>query len=174
MSDIRIFMPMIDIVEANETHIPKIVEIAQKTWAVTYSTILSPDQLRYMLDTIYGRDALMKVMHEGSQKFLLIYDENGSQGFASYGMRPEDPQTFKLHKIYILPENQGKGYGALLIDRIKRLLLNQGVKALDLNVNRNNPAVHFYTKQGFTIIREEDIPIGQYWMNDYVMRMELQ
>jgi ribosomal protein S18 acetylase RimI-like enzyme len=165
---------MIDIVEANETHIPKIVEIAEKTWAATYTPILSPGQLRFMLDTLYSESALAKVMRENSQKFLLIYDENGFQGFASYGIQPEDPQTFKLHKIYILPENQGKGYGALMIDKVKKLLLNQGVKALDLNVNRNNPALHFYKKLGFKIIREEDIPIGQYWMNDYVMRLELQ
>jgi ribosomal protein S18 acetylase RimI-like enzyme len=43
---------------------------------------------------------------------------------------------------------------------------------LDLNVNRNNQAKHFYEKIGFNVIREEDIPIGPYWMNDYVMRIE--
>jgi ribosomal protein S18 acetylase RimI-like enzyme len=40
-----------------------------------------------------------------------------------------------------------------------------------LNVNRYNPAKDFYEKLGFKIILEEDIPIGQYWMNDYVMRL---
>jgi ribosomal protein S18 acetylase RimI-like enzyme len=42
-----------------------------------------------------------------------------------------------------------------------------------LNVNRNNEAKEFYKKLGFKIIREEDIPIGQYWMNDYVMRLTI-
>jgi hypothetical protein len=40
-------------------------------------------------------------------------------------------------------------------------------------VNRYNNAKSFYEKMGFAIVREEDIPIGPYWMNDYVMRKAL-
>ena len=45
---------------------------------------------------------------------------------------------------------------------------------LDLNVNRHNQAQEFYKKLGFKIIREEDVPVGQYFMNDYVMRLNLE
>lgn len=164
---------MVNIIEANETHISQIADIAEITWAATYGSILSREQMRFMLDTIYGENELKRVMTDGSQKFLLLKDKNGFQGFASFGVRTEDSQIFKLHKIYVLPTNQGKGYGSLLIDEIKRRLQNQGIKALDLNVNRHNPAQEFYKKLGFRIIREEDIPIGQYWMNDYVMRLTI-
>ncbi len=85
-----------------------------------------------------------------------------------------EPGVFKLHKIYVLPNNQGKGYGKLLIDSVKQQLVSQNTIALDLNVNRYNPAQDFYKKLGFKIIREEDVPIGQYFMNDYVMRLELR
>ena len=50
----------------------------------------------------------------------------------------------------------------------------QSVNAADLNVNRHNPALAFYERLGFQQHREEDIPIGPYWMNDYVMRKELR
>jgi ribosomal protein S18 acetylase RimI-like enzyme len=41
-------------------------------------------------------------------------------------------------------------------------------------VNRHNRALHFYEKQGFKIIREEDIDIGSgYFMNDYVMELTI-
>jgi diamine N-acetyltransferase len=164
---------MVDIIEGNEQHIPSIVEIAEKTWRVTYASILKPDELNYMLKAIYGEQELKKVMREGSQKFLLLKDKSGFQGFASFGARREDPTIFKLHKIYILPQNQGKGYGKFLLDEIKNRLRKQGINTLDLNVNRYNPAKEFYKKLGFTIIREEDVPIGEYWMNDYVMRLEI-
>jgi ribosomal protein S18 acetylase RimI-like enzyme len=49
-----------------------------------------------------------------------------------------------------------------------------GAKAMQLNVNRYNKSVHFYEKQGFTIIRQEDIDIGSgYFMNDFVMELPL-
>ena len=165
---------MAEIIEGNATHIPVIVDIAEITWSATYGPILTPEQMRYMLDTIYAADTLLRVMADGSQKFLLIKEKNGYAGFASYGKRQNEPGVFKLHKIYILPNNQGKGYGKLLIDSVKQELVSQNVTALDLNVNRYNPALDFYKKLGFKVIREEDVPIGQYFMNDYVMRLELR
>jgi ribosomal protein S18 acetylase RimI-like enzyme len=73
-----------------------------------------------------------------------------------------------------LPENQGKGYGRIMIDEIVRRVLRAGGKNLDLNVNRYNvKAKTFYEKLGFTTVGEEDVPIGPYWMNDYVMRLPL-
>ncbi len=162
---------MVQIVHSTPFEIPFIEEIVEETWPHAYGQILTPEQLRFMLDTIYSKKALEQVMNDGSQKFLLLKDHEGYQGFASYGRRPNEPEVFKLHKIYIRPGCQGKGYGKMLIDEIKSDLRKQGIRLLDLNVNRYNPAKEFYLKLGFKVIREEDIPIGPYWMNDYVMRM---
>jgi len=151
-----------------------IQNLAEKTWWPTYSAILTPEQIRYMLQTIYSSAAMEKVIRDGSQQFILLSDEHADQGFASYGPRKEDQTIFKLHKLYILPGNQGKGYGRLLIDEVCRRIEARGSSTLDLNVNRYNPAKTFYEKIGFTVIYEEDVPIGPYWMNDYVMRLNLK
>ena len=164
---------MIEVFEGNEGHIPSIVEIAEKTWRATYTAILSPEQLDYMLAAIYGTAALTNVMRNGSQQFLLLKNDHGIQGFISFGARPEDPQVVKIHKLYVLPENHGKGYGTILIEEVKKRMRVKGIAMLDLNVNRYNPAQHFYRKLGFSVLREEDVPIGQFWMNDYVMRLEI-
>ena len=110
-------------------------------------------------------------MDDGSQQFILLKNEAGLQAFASYGPRKKNPTIFKLHKIYVLPENHGKGYGRLMIEDIKKRLIKQNIRILDLNVNRYNNAKNFYEKLGFKVIQEEDIPIGPYWMNDFVMRL---
>jgi len=45
---------------------------------------------------------------------------------------------------------------------------------LQLNVNRQNNAVNFYLKKGFSILYEEDNDIGEgYFMNDYVMQKDV-
>ena len=164
---------MHEFIEASTRDIPTIQDIAEKTWWPTYSPILSEQQIRYMLDAIYSTETLTHVMLNGIQKFIFLKDENGVQGFASYGRRPEDQSVFKLHKIYILPANHGKGYGRLMIDEVKQRIRLAGSTVLDLNVNKFNPAKSFYEKLGFTVIAEEDIAIGPYWMNDYVMRLHL-
>ena len=86
----------------------------------------------------------------------------------------DTPGVAKLHKLYVLPEHHGSGYGMALIDDIRNRLLKSGIYILDLNVNRYNPARGFYEKAGFRVLREEDVPIGPYWMNDFVMRLTLR
>lgn len=46
---------------------------------------------------------------------------------------------------------------------------------IELNVNRNNPAIGFYHRFGFQILRQGDFPIGNgYYMNDYIMGLEVR
>ena len=164
---------MIKIVDATPESSPLIRAIADKTWWQTYSPILSEAQIEYMLNAIYSTSALQKVMENGSQRFIILYEGNQAKAFASYGNRNEDPTVCKIHKIYVVPESHGKGYGRMLVEEIKSRLVTQKIYALDLNVNRYNPAKSFYEKLGFTIVREEDVAIGPYWMNDYVMRLTI-
>ncbi|MEX2234148.1 MAG: GNAT family N-acetyltransferase [Cyclobacteriaceae bacterium] len=163
---------MFNISEATEKDIPAIIDIAEKTWWPTYSSIISSEQIGYMLNAIYAPQILQKEMVDGSRIYLLLIDQGGLQGFASFGKRPEDPAVYKLHKLYVLPHNQARGYGRALIDEIKSRLLKENIHILDVNVNRSNPARSFYEKSGFKPIREEDILVGPYWMNDFVFRLE--
>lgn len=164
---------MIQCVDASIQDIHTIQDLAERIWWPTYSPILEEHQIRYMLDTIYSLPALTEVIMDGSQKFILLLNENIPEGFAAFGPRREDYSIYKLHKIYVLPHNHGRGFGKLLIEEVKKRIRTEGATALDLNVNRTNPARLFYEKVGFQIIREEDVPIGTFWMNDYVMRLLL-
>jgi ribosomal protein S18 acetylase RimI-like enzyme len=164
---------MIRIVDAAINDIPVIQKLAEETWWPTYSSIVSEVQIRYMLDAIYSQTALENVMKNGSQTFLLLYNDEEVQGFAAFGPKIGNSHVFKLHKLYVLPQTHGKGYGRLLIEEVKRRLLVQAIYTMDLNVNRFNKARAFYEKIGFKVIGEEDVSIGPYWMNDYVMRLEL-
>ena len=162
---------MFRITEATETDIPRIQRIAHTTWWPTYSGFVSEDQIRFMLQTIYSTETIKSEMAAGTQTFLLLTDNAGASAFASYGKRPDDPTVSKLHKLYVLPTAHGKGYGRALIQHVKNKLLQENIHTLDVNVNRHNPARHFYEKNGFKLVREEDIPIGNYWMNDFVLRI---
>jgi GNAT superfamily N-acetyltransferase len=155
---------------AGEDDIDIIKSLAEHIWPATYERMLSPEQIRYMMDLFYSDKSLREQMERHT--FLVAEIETAPVGFASYSSTLEKGVD-KLQKIYIDPGLQGKGIGkamiAFIVDRQKAL----GSRALHLNVNRNNKARLFYEKLGFKIIREEDIDIGgNYWMNDYVMRLE--
>jgi ribosomal protein S18 acetylase RimI-like enzyme len=147
--------------------------LARQIWPETYKDILSGEQLRYMMDLFYSPASLKNQLVDQKHVFILIEDEESAVGFASYSFKKK-PGIWKLHKIYVLPNQQGKGLGKTIIDFIVNDIRPQDATALQLNVNRNNKAKTFYERLGFTVIREEDIDIGNnYFMNDYVMEKNL-
>jgi GNAT superfamily N-acetyltransferase len=128
-----------------------------------------------MLELIYSKDALTNQVEYLHHAFIIVYENDSAVGFASYSLKIDMDQTiYRLHKLYVLPGQQGKGTGKLLLNYIIDEIKQAGANTLELNVNRHNIAFHFYIKLGFTIAREEDIDIGEgYFMNDYVMEKKM-
>jgi diamine N-acetyltransferase len=151
-----------------------VVQLAHAIWPVTYKNILSEAQLAYMLRLLYHPSSLTEQMTEKHHQFLIAAFKNTPVAFASYSPLPE-AGVYKLHKLYVHQQQQGKGIGKMMIDYITKNVEAAHGHALELNVNRNNKARWFYEKLGFTIIREEDIDIGNgYFMNDFVMRKSMK
>ncbi len=125
-----------------------------------------------MFEVIYTQEALQQQMEEG-QTFLLLYMAETPVGFAAFSLKEAQDKVYKLNKIYLLPSCQGKGLGKKLITMVEAMVKQLGAVFLDLNVNRYNNAKSFYESCGYHELKQEDIPIGPYWMNDYVMRKRL-
>ncbi|MEO5648081.1 MAG: GNAT family N-acetyltransferase [Chitinophagaceae bacterium] len=158
---------MLEIRNARQEDIPVIQELTHRIWPVAYGEILSPAQLEYMLDLMYSTESLEHQVR--SHQFMVLYDDEVPLGFASYS-KADISGNFRLHKIYVLPDQQGKGLGKFLLDHVMNEIKLNGAVQLELNVNRFNKAKTFYQKLGFVVSREEDIDIGSgYFMNDYVM-----
>ncbi|WP_207515582.1 GNAT family N-acetyltransferase [Longitalea luteola] len=163
---------MINIGYATVDDLITIERLAREIWPVTYGEILSPEQLAYMLNLIYSNASLRNQLLELKHIFLMVESGGKPVGFASYSTI--EPGVSKLHKIYVHQDTQGQGIGKKLIDYIIEQLNPQAIHALRLNVNRYNKARFFYEKLGFTIIKEEDIDIGNgYFMIDYVMEKKI-
>jgi len=149
--------------------VPVIKNLSNIIWPLTYSEIITTQQADYMMDLMYSTAALKKQMEKGDQ-FVIAYLEEKPVAFASYSAKQQNPAIFHLHKIYILPDQQGKGIGKGLMAYIKNDIAP--ASTLQLNVNRKNKALQFYQKLGFRIISEQDIGIGNgFYMNDYIMEL---
>lgn len=145
-----------------------ISQLAQEIWYPTYSPILSEAQIAFMLDQLYSNEGLSKAVQQG-KVFYLLCEEETAIGFIAVRPVPEK-QVFRIESLYLLPSTQGKGYGQLLINFAAELAKAQSFPALELNVNRQNRAYHFYLKVGFVVAYEIDIPYHGYVLDDYVMQ----
>ncbi len=147
--------------------------LAYQVWPVTYGNLMSADKLDYVLKLIYSPSALQNQMQQQGHTFLIAELDNEPLGFASFSQIKEDG-VYKLHKIYVRSDIQGKGLGRALINAVTEHIKKFNATTLILNVKRDNNAKTFYEKFGFAVTREEDIDIGNgYFMNDYVMEKQL-
>jgi RsiW-degrading membrane proteinase PrsW (M82 family)/ribosomal protein S18 acetylase RimI-like enzyme len=163
--------PQLIIRKAERDDVELIRSLCIEVWPQTYASILTADQVAYMLEESYSPQALQKQLDEG-QQFLIVYNAVHPVGFASYS--EVAPGVFKLNKIYILPAHQRRGIGKKVIQYVIDEIQSKGAVALQLNVNRENGAKQFYERLGFVVTGSEDIAIGDgYFMNDYVMEKGL-
>lgn len=154
--------------KALPSDIPSIRTLAEKSWWHHYPSIISEEQIRYMLDLMYGDEALQEQLGKGQDFYLFGKEEANPQGFISLSVLDEN-EAF-LHKFYLSPDAQGKGLGAAAFERLLRE--NPTVSCIRLTVNRQNfKSINFYFKLGFHIERVADFDIGNgFVMNDFVMK----
>src|ERR1700710_180720 len=102
---------------AHSGDIDTIRELAHATWPVSYKGIITDEQIGYMLELIYSKAALTHQVDQLKHQFVLVIDdENKPVGFASYSPKiNNETGTFRLNKLYLLPDQQGKGTGKLLL-----------------------------------------------------------
>lgn len=160
------------ITPADITHIPLIKSLAIRIWHQTYANILSAEQLSYMLDEIYNEESLA-MQFAGGARFLLAWQKAEPVGFASFSAYGTGGGVYKLHKLYLDECARGRGLGKQLLLHVEQCCRDEHARVLELNVNRYNPTLDFYLAMGYHIVREEDIPFGPYFMNDYIMQKEL-
>jgi diamine N-acetyltransferase len=161
------------IVAGDATYAADIAAIAKASWPDTYSSIISEEQINFMLDKFYALPVLTEQLNNPLHYFFMAMDNDQCIGYAHILPAAEEEGCYKLSKLYLYPSYKGKGIGKQLILHCETFCKQNSISALYLNVNRNNPAYHFYLNQGFDVMQEVDIPLDKFWLNDYVMRKRI-
>ncbi len=165
---------MIEIVKANKQHIPIIKELAANLWPVAFASILSAQQIAYMMEMMYSQASLEGQMSQG-HKYAIAQHNKLNIGYVAYETDHAGLDKTKIHKLYISPKCQRHGVGKTMIDYAAQQALKANNTALFLNVNKyNTQAISFYQKNHFVLVKEEVIDIGNdFVMDDYVFELTL-
>ena len=159
------------LITATEKDIPLIQDLAKRSWENAYADILSIEQMEFMLTTMYSTEEILTHLQHPDYYYYLIKDENNNsfEGFIGYEHGYEE-KTTKLHRIYLVPESKGKGFGKKALDFLKMRVSDKGDTKIILNVNKINSARKFYELQGFKVYGEVILNIGNgFVMDDYLM-----
>ena len=159
------------LVKATENDIPMIQDLARRSWENAYAGIISTEQIEYMLGEMYSADEILKHFANPNYHYYLVFDENNDsfEGFIGYEHEYEKGTT-KLHRIYLVPESKGKGFGKRALDFLKERVSESKDQRIILNVNKENNAKIFYESQGYRVYNEVVLNIGNgFVMDDFQM-----
>ncbi len=158
--------------DASDCH--TIREVACVAFPHTYASIISPEQIDYMMQWMYSPESLRRQIECEGHIYHIAYLDAKAVGYVS--VQQESEGLFHLHKIYVLPDAQGRGVGRLLFEAalatVKRL--HPAPCRVELNVNRHNSAVAFYERLGMHRASQGDFDIGcGFLMTDYIMAIDV-
>ena len=156
----------LDFIKATKSDVALIAQLADSIWRKHYITIITMEQIDYMLNLMYSADSLTKQMDEGHE-FTLVYSNKKPIGYIS--LNSIDGKNYFLHKFYIELEDQGKGIGSELFTHVLDQMPD--AESIELFVNRENfKTINFYFKHDFVIKKTINQDIGNgFFMNDFVM-----
>lgn len=162
------------VIPASEGDIPTIRQIAELSWQQAYAEILSPEQIRFMLDTMYSPTELRKHLNSGSYEYYLVNSHGISAGFMGIEWDAE-PESVKLQRLYFLPQKMGKGLGSFAFHFLEKTARDRGYRRIILNVNKRNSARNVYEKWGFRQYGDGVFDIGDgFFMDDFLMEKNLK
>jgi len=162
------FTPVTD-----EEGIATVSALADEIWREHYPSIISNEQIVYMLECFQSRSAIRKQIDDGYHYAIILVDCKPA-GYLAVLLDPAEKTLF-LSKIYLCQEVRGKGGGYWACEYITSLAQDKGCNRIWLTVNRmNRTAITAYERWGFSITGEVVADIGEgFVMDDYRMEKQL-
>jgi ribosomal protein S18 acetylase RimI-like enzyme len=147
-----------------------VTRLAETIWRTHYISMISMEQIEYMLSERYTPDKLRQYISAGDRGLDVLRLAGGPIGYCSYA-RTFLPGEMKLEQLYVLQGYRGNGIGGLMLRHVEAQARKRGCSSLVLQVNkRNADSIAFYRKAGFSVREESVFDIGNgFVMDDYVM-----
>lgn len=164
----------IDIRVIGPDELPTLIALARRIWNAHYPGIITQAQIDYMLAVWYEPGAMRREMTGRGVTYALI--ESGGQPVGYIGFEPQPQSTVLfLSKLYLLPEQHGRGIGRFALDWVQNQARARGCTVLRLRVNKNNaPAIRAYRRAGFHFIEDICSDIGNgFVMDDHLLELPL-
>jgi diamine N-acetyltransferase len=152
-----------------------IAGLSARTFVSAYQSMLPEQALLDFVASAFTLDNIREEMNAPGSHFLLAFGGEVPVGYAWLrqagllaGVRGRRPA--ELARIYLEEEVTGKGYGSRLMEACLNVAMEAGYDVLWLGVwERNERAIRFYEKKGFTRAGTLPFEFGEDLHTDLVM-----
>jgi diamine N-acetyltransferase len=150
-------------------------DLSVRTFKSAYKPQLADEELSDYAALTFSLENIQRELNDPACKFLLAYEGDTTVGYAMLrtGDPPADisgPNPVELARIYLTEDVIGKGCGTTLMDACLQVAKDSGHETMWLGVwEKNNRAIRFYEKWGFTTVGSIEFEFGDEVQTDLVM-----
>lgn len=172
-------MDNIEIVKVKLNDIDQLQRIGKQTFAETFSSGNSEENMKVYLDKGFSADKLKAELSDKNSEFYFAVLDDNIIGYLkiNFGQTQteiKDENALEIERIYVLKEFHGKKVGQLLYQKAMEISKQRGVDYVWLGVWEENPrAIRFYKKNGFVEFDKHIFKLGDDEQTDIMMKLQI-
>ena len=170
----------IQIVEVDLTDLPLLQEISKRTFHDSFAALNTAENMKFHLDNHFTEEKLTAEILNRNSKFFFAIREGIPVGYLKINqgtaqtVLPND-QGVEIERIYVDRLFKGSGIGKTFISKALELANASRAGYLWLGVwEKNEPAIHFYEKNGFVKFSKHIFKLGDDDQTDLLMKKTLK
>lgn len=159
--------------------LPILREISYETFDETFKDQNSPENMKVYLEKAFNVKQLEKELSTVSSEFFFIISHEEIAGYLKVNVNEaqteeEGEESLEIERIYIRKNFQGQRLGLHLINKAMEMASEQNKKKIWLGVwEKNEGAIKFYEKMGFTVSGAHSFYMGDDKQTDLLMTKKL-
>jgi ribosomal protein S18 acetylase RimI-like enzyme len=169
-----------EIRKVNIQDIEKLKEIGKLTFAETFSSENSEENMKEYLESGFSTEKLTAELTDSNAEFYFAQLDKKIIGYLKVNVGQsqteiKDKNALEIERIYVLKEFHGKKVGQILYEKAIELAKEKNVEYVWLGVWEQNPrAIRFYEKNGFIAFDKHIFKLGDDEQTDIMMKLKLK
>lgn len=155
--------------------------VAAATFLETYAGALRAEDILHHCQTQHAPAAYEDWLADADCALWLARVQPGNAPVGYMLASPPDvviadprPGDVEVKRLYLLHRFQGNGLGRRMMDTAAGWARSRGARRLLLGVySKNEPALAFYRRVGFTVVGDRTFRVGDSEFYDYILGLEL-
>ncbi len=167
-------------VKLNSGDVKELELISKQTYFNAFSWGNSPENMWAYIDSSLSEEKLLEELKESKSEFYFAEMNHKTIGYFKINFGDaqtdlHDHNAMELERIYVIKEFQGKKIGQKLLDKVLGIAKKNQMDYLWLGVwEKNERAIRFYERNGFSVIGSHPFRMGDEIQTDLIMKLPLK
>ncbi|MFD0795928.1 GNAT family N-acetyltransferase [Maribacter chungangensis] len=169
----------LDFIPCKKSDINTLVSLSKTTFIKAFEKDNDPHDFSAYISTAFNKETLLLQLKNPDSAFYFVYVKEQLIGYMKLNQHQaqtdiKKKDSMELERIYILEAFQGRGYGAMMLDKAVAIAIEANKNFVWLGVwEKNLKAIRFYERYGFVTFGTHPYYVGSDKQTDWLMKYDL-